>query len=370
MKKVVKYLVFAGLVFGLTVRGFSQSQGFKPQAHISIHGEKWYINCEPTRKGKKGRGYAVEGLLPNARMVQGIFDDLNPETKNLWKYPDTGKWDAARNTREFLAAMDAWAAHGLLAFTLNLQGGSPYGYSNDQPWLTSAIDEKGNLRPDFMNRLSLIIEKADRLGMVVMLGIFYFGQDERIKDEAAVKKSVDNTVKWVLDRGYRNVLIEVANESNNNKYDHEIIKQPRIHELIEQVKKQERNGYRLLVSTSFNGGSIPPDRVVAASDYILIHGNGVKEPAGLNNMANIIRNKVAYTPKPIVNNEDDHFDFDQPFNNFVASTSSYVSWGYFDYRKADEPFEEGYQTMPADWGINSARKKGFFNLVKEMTDAK
>jgi hypothetical protein len=44
--------------------------------------------------------------------------------------------------------------------------------------------------------------------------------------------------------------------------------------------------------------------------------------------------------------------------------------GYFDCQKADEPFAEGYQSMPADWGINSARKKGFFNLVKEMTGGK
>jgi hypothetical protein len=29
-------------------------------------------------------------------MVQGIFDDLNPETINRWIYPDTGKWDAGR----------------------------------------------------------------------------------------------------------------------------------------------------------------------------------------------------------------------------------------------------------------------------------
>jgi hypothetical protein len=211
------------------------------------------------------------------------------------------------------------------------------------------------------------MEKAYTLGMVVILGIFYFGQDERIKDEAAVEKSVDNTVKWVLDRGYRNVVIEVANECNNNKYDHAIIKQGRIHELMERVKKQQRNGYRLLVSTSFNGGTLPPDKVIAAADFILIHGNGVKEPADINNMANIIRNKTAYTPKPIVNNEDDHFDFDKPLNNFVAATSVYVSWGYFDYRMKDEGFAEGYQSMPADWGINSERKKGFFNLVKEMT---
>ena len=60
----------------------------------------------------------IEGLLMNSRMVQGVFDDLNPETRSRWAYPDTGKWDAERNDAEFLAAMPVWRAHGLLAFTV------------------------------------------------------------------------------------------------------------------------------------------------------------------------------------------------------------------------------------------------------------
>ena len=371
MMGVPKYLFqsisFFAFVF-CSVQTYAQSNStFIPQTHIEIRGAKWYINGEPTLKGKTWRNYTIEGLLPNARMVQGIYDDLNPETRVQWKYNDTGKWDADRNTQEFLAAMDSWAEHGLLAFTINLQGGSPYGYSKDQPWINSAIDENGELRKDYMTRLSQIIEKADRLGMVVILGVFYFGQDDRIKDEAGVIKAVDNSTNWVLDKGYKNVIIEIANECDNSKYDHSIIKQLRVAELIKRAQSYKRGSYRLLVSTSFNGGSIPNDPVIEAADFILIHGNGVKQYAGLNNMANIIRNKESYTPKPIVNNEDDHFDFDQPFNNFVASTSAYVSWGFFDYRLKEEGFDFGYQSMPVNWRISSPRKKAFFDLLKEMT---
>lgn len=367
MMKLILVNLCALLIICHPNKVYSQSDSFIPTTTVDIEGEKWVVNGEPTLKGKEWRGYNIEGLLPNARMVQGIYDDLNPETKNRWRYPDTQKWDANRNTDEFLTAMDAWAAHGLLAFTINLQGGSPQGYSREQPWHNSAIDENGNLRHDYMDRLAKIVEKADRLGMIVILGIFYFGQDERIKDEAGIINAVDNTTNWLLDKGYKNVVIEVANECNNSKYDHAIIKPNRITELIERVKNNERDGYRLLVSTSFNGKSIPHDSVIKVSDFILIHGNGVKQPSGLNNMANIIRNKEVYNPKPIINNEDDHFDFNQPMNNFVASTSSYVSWGFFDYRKKEEAFEEGYQSVPVDWGINSARKKEFFELISEMT---
>ncbi len=146
------------------------------RTEVSIIGRAFHINGKPTYEGRTWKGHTIEGLLFNSRMVQGIFDDLNPKTRSRWAYPDTGTWDADRNTREFLAAMPEWKRHGLLAFTLNLQGGSPEGYSKDQPWHNSAFEADGSLRPDFMARLENIFDRADELGMVVILGYFYFGR--------------------------------------------------------------------------------------------------------------------------------------------------------------------------------------------------
>ena len=186
------------------------------------------------------QGLKIEGLLMNVRAVQAIFDDLNPETRNKWAYPDTGKWDPERNTREFIAALPEWRRNGLLAFTVNLQGGSPEGYSKSQPWENTAIDPDGNLRPAYMNRLGRVLDRADELGMVAIVGYFYFGQDQRVKDEAAVRRAVTNATNWLLDGGYRNVLVEVDNECDVKAYDHEILKPARVHELIELVKGMRR----------------------------------------------------------------------------------------------------------------------------------
>jgi hypothetical protein len=54
-------------------------------------------------------------------------------------------------------------------------------------------------------------------------------------------------------------------------------------------------------------------------------------------------------------------------NNMLAALSEYASWGYFDFRMKDEGFDEGYQSVPVNWGITSQRKRGFFNKVKEIT---
>ena len=333
---------------------------------VSIRGGDFLINGRPTFDGRRWRGYRIEGLLPNARMVQGIFDDLNPETRGRWAYPDTGRWDAERNTREFVAAMASWRARGLLAFTINLQGGSPEGYSQEQPWHNSAFDADGALRPAYVARLEHVLDEADRLGMAVILGLFYFGQDQRLTDERAVLKAVDDTVAWVLEKGYGNVLIEINNECDG-AYDHDLLKPFRVHELLARVRGITRAGRRLLVSTSYQGNRIPGTSVMAASDFVLLHGNGVSDPGRIEAMVKQTRQVDGYDDKPIVFNEDDHFDFDKPRNNVVAATAVHASWGFFDYRMKDEGFNEGYQSVPTNWGISSARKKGFFDLLTDMT---
>src|SRR6267378_1005074 len=203
---------------------------------IAIAGDEFQINGKPTYPGRTWRGRKIQGLLLNSRMVQGIFDDRNPLTAGQWKYSDTGKWDPERNTREFVAAMPVWRAHGLLAFTINLQGGSPEGYSKGQPWRNSAIDPDGSLRADYMGRLERILTKADELGMVAIVGLFYFGQDQHVRDEAAVRRAVSGSARWLLERDYRNTMIEVANETNSSAFDHDVLKPQRIHELIQLVK--------------------------------------------------------------------------------------------------------------------------------------
>lgn len=343
------------------------SSFLRAETIVSIQGEDFHLNGKPTYADREWQGHRIEGLLMNSRMVQGIFDDRNPETVKNWAYPDTNKWSAGRNTREFIAAMPEWRKHGLLAFTLNLQGGSPYGYSKDQPWDNSAIHENGMVRGDYLMRAEEIIKKADELGMVVILGIFYFGQDQRLKDEKTVIAAVDYTAIWVLAHNWRNVLIEINNEANV-KYDHAILKPGRVHELIQRVKGMTTvDGRRLLVGTSFGGGTVPTPQVIEHSDFLLIHGNGVKGPDAMRKFIAKVKTARGDRNIPIVVNEDDHFEFDQPDNNFTAAVKKHVSWGFFDFRMKGEGFDDGYQSVPVNWGISSVRKKGFFELMNQIT---
>ena len=355
------------MLFGTLI---GQATAVEPKTRVSIVGDAFHINGQPTYAGRTWNGKKIEGLLLNSRMVQATFDDLNPETRSRWAYPDTLMWDADRNLREFLAAMPEWRKHGLLAITVNLQGGSPQGYSREQPWHNSAFTETGALRPEYMARLEQVLAGADELGMVVIVGYFYFGQDQRLRDEAAVIAATDAATAWLLERGFTNVLVEVNNECNVKAYDHEILKPDRIHELIDRVRNAESNGRRLLAGTSYGGGTVPKENVVRASDFLLLHGNGVKEPARIAEMVRQTRAVPGYRPMPILFNEDDHFDFDQPGNNFSSAVGEYASWGYFDYRMKEEGFDDGYQSVPVNWSISSPRKRGFFQLLGDITGEK
>ena len=356
MKLLVSILcLLSGVVTGQTI--------------VSIVGEDFHINGKPTYQGRVWKDHRIEGLLLNSRMVQATYDDLNPESAKRWAYPDTGKWDAERNVSEFIAAMPEWKSHGLLAITVNFQGGSPEGYSKSQPWISGAFSEDGSLRPEFAARMKRVLDAADANGMAVILGYFYFGQDQRLKDEAAVIHATDEATNWILAGGWKNVLVEVNNETNIKAYDHDILRPARIHELIERVHNAERDGRHLLVGTSYGGGAIPKENVVRASDFLLLHGNGVKNPMRITEMIKQTRALAGYKPMPILFNEDDHENFDQPTNNFAAAIADHVSWGWFDFRRQGEALEEGYQSPPVNWGISSARKRAFFGYLSEITGA-
>jgi len=341
---------------------------------VSISNGGFALNGAPTYAGRSWQGHRIEGLLFNSRMANAIADDENPATRGAWAYAD-GDWDAERNTREFIAALPSYRAHGLLAVCLNLQGGSPQGYSWNQPWKIGGFAPDGALKPAWAARLEKVIAACDRLGMVVILGLFYGKQSGTLTNEAAVKAAVTNTADWLLGVGATNVLIEIGNEVDLPAFAHDIIAAPRCHELIELAQKRSKG--KLLVSASLLALEAPPPAILATADFLLPHGNRIHGPLGATQPSpHGIRLQVTnwraasgYRGQPIVYNEDDHFEFDKPDNHFVAAVESGASWGFFDYRMSRERFEDGFQSLPVDWTISSVRKRGFFGLLKEITGA-
>jgi hypothetical protein len=337
---------------------------------ISIRSDRFLINGSPTYAGRRWQGKTIEGLLFNARMANAIINDENPATRGLWSYLD-GEFTPERNTGEFVAALSDYYAHGLRAVSINIQGGSPQGYSWNQPWHTSGFRSDGTMKADYQQRLEQVIETCDRIGMIVILGLFYWKQSHVLSDEGAVRTAVSDVVDFLTTRGARNVLLEIGNEVDL-PYAHSIIQADRCHELVRLAQERSAGKLntpkgRLLVSTSLVHSPRFGDNLMEVCDFLLPHGNSSPHPDSIR--LKVVRNRAAssYRGQPIIFNEDDHYDFDKVDNNMIAAIAEGASWGYFDYRHAREGFSCGFQSLPVDWSISSSRKKCFFALLKEIT---
>jgi Calx-beta domain len=320
---------------------------------VTIQGEKFLINGVRTFAGGQ-----LDGTLPNSRMVQATFDDANPATVGNWKYPNGSAYSATRQTNEFIAALPSYRAKGLLAVTVNFQGGDPISGALTQPWDNTAFNSDGSLKPDYLARMDHVIRALDAQGMVAILGYFYFGQVQRLSSETAIKNAVTNATQWVLTQGYTNVLIEIDNEANSPAYPFAILQPGRVSELISAVQTQSANfGRRLYVGVSFTGGTIPPSNIVQAEDFILLHGNGQTSSA-ITSMVNSVR--ALASNKPIVFNEDS-----TSTANFQAATNARASWGYFD--AGANNYVDGFQSPPTNWHINTVAKQNFFNVLANLT---
>jgi hypothetical protein len=64
--------------------------------------------------------------------------------------------------------------------------------------------------------------------MVPTVGYFYFGQDQRLESDATVSEAT----AWLLKKDCRNVLVEIANECDNQKYEQPSIQMPWVDALI------------------------------------------------------------------------------------------------------------------------------------------
>jgi hypothetical protein len=138
---------------------------------------------------------------------------------------------------------------------------------------------------------------------------------------------------------------------------------------------QTRSGRRLLVSTSFGGTNSRtprehPDTPVSAgvakvSDYLLIHGNGPNDPALIKRCIAATRELGGNRSVPVMINEDPNFHFTEPTNHLLASVDEYTSWGY--YEQGQSNYQDGFQSPPVNWTINTDNKRQFFELVKKVT---
>ena len=253
--------------------------GYVAKTRVTVDGTRFRINGDITYRGKP-----AEGQLMNVRMVHAVFEDTNrPE------------FDAAANTQEFVARMPEYVSLGVRAFTIGLQGGWP-GYPG---FVNSAFLRNGDLKSTYMSRVARVVERADGLGAVIILVLYYQRQDHLLEDGQAIRNGVAKTADWLRQKGYRNVILEVVNEYKHRGFEHDILHSDAgVADLI-RLARQRYPG--LLVTASHVRNGKISARVAAASDVIMVHFNSLEVPEIADSVRALRR---AYPGKPVLCNED------------------------------------------------------------------
>lgn len=110
-------------------------------------------------------------------------------------------------TDDLIAHLDEYTKYGVNTISVFFMGSR---FGNMKGYL-----ENGELNPIYAARMARIIEAADSRGIVVVVGCLYWDHSDAKWASWTQKEAnaaVRNTVKWLSENQYRNVIVDVDNE--------------------------------------------------------------------------------------------------------------------------------------------------------------
>lgn len=311
------------LLMILMAPGCNNNKDFRTT--VSIIGDKWYFNDQVINPGSP-----AEGLLMNVRMVNTVFEDRGPELAKR-----TDDFDPDANTESFIEKIPDYVSSGVNAFTISLQGGMP-GYEGA---INTAFNADGSLREDYLQRVERVIRASDENNAAIILSLFYQRQhshDSALTGKTSVINALENSVNWITENGYTNVVLEVSNEYRHGGFRNWPDGEWLMSEAgqVELIRRAKQLNPELLVSTSGMGNGRYHEDLARAADFILIHFN----TTSLDLYESRIEDVKKYG-KPIVCNEDDKLGPEGAAAQAIAVMNG-SSWGYMGMlRNQYFPFE-------------------------------
>ena len=115
-------------------------------------------------------------------------------------------------TDDLISRLDQYSEYGINTISVFFMGsrfGDVKGYRED-----ASLDEA------YAGRMARIIEECDRREMVVLVGCLYWGNSKakwESWEQEDAEKAVTNTVRWLSENNYRNVLVDPDNEGMANR---------------------------------------------------------------------------------------------------------------------------------------------------------
>lgn len=161
---------------------------------------------------------------------------LDEKSFKLWGIRTASASISQKLTDHLLGQLDDYKSHGVNMVAVYFMGSS-----------NCAVDpfsaDGKQIEKSHLLRMEQIIEACNSREMIVVLGIFYqHVKEKEIRDFEACKDAVKTVAKWLKQKGYRNVILNIANEQSSFGYSNtpwERIKNPEDVILLCSIAKDE-----------------------------------------------------------------------------------------------------------------------------------
>jgi hypothetical protein len=297
-----------------TDRAFYESQSGADLADAA----DWTITYSTGEAGAAGQ-------LMNLRTIQAVWRN-DPTSSNA---EDMSEADAEANTDAFIDLLvPNVRQYGILMLSIGMQGGNPvtsefsqtgFVYDKTSNGSCSAFASDGSIKAGYKGRLERAIEACNDHGITVGLNPFYFRQAAVLATLDDVHAAIDNTCDWIISQGYRNIVIDLANEAGPGGATHwddpseggntttgpTFLSDSGVAGLIERFQDNfVGQGWRPPVGCSVLGMDVSgTDLIRAQGDVFIVHANTVSVSAISTEAAALVADSTI--PGPILCNEDE-----------------------------------------------------------------
>ncbi len=157
--------------------------------------------------------------------IRGERAYLGGEPVRLWGVRWSNALYSQSVTERHVNVLDTMVAHGVNLIGVYIQG-SNGGWPNPEAGL-NGFRRDGRLKADVAKRLEWLIREADKRGMVVMVGVLSPRKDQELYDEAAIRRAIEETARFLQDRRLRNVFVDLMHEFDHpERIDHALLREP------------------------------------------------------------------------------------------------------------------------------------------------
>jgi hypothetical protein len=150
---------------------------------------------------------------------------LGGEQVDLWGLRCGNALYSTAVTERHINNLDNMVAHGINLIGVYIQGANA-GWPNPEGGL-DGFRRDGRLKPEVARRLEWLIREADKRGMVVQVGVLSPRKDQDLYDEAAIRRAIEETGRFLVRRNLKNVFVDLMHEFDQpDRIDHEILREP------------------------------------------------------------------------------------------------------------------------------------------------